>query len=257
MEQSEIVVTLVSTSLLILLLIVIVAIAFVLSARQKLKQDMVLAETKLSYEQELRRVENEVTEELMSRFSQELHDNIGQLHTAMNIQIQNQKIDHPEYADKLNTLETYLGEATRQLKILSRTLNYDYLGHTGLIHALELEVERLKQLKRFELSFERNGTTSPLNKNQDLVVFRMFQEIVQNSLRHSEANHLSIKLQLGDNKFDFQISDDGLGFDVEATMASERANGLRNILKRAGMAGLKVDINSRIGKGTNYKIYLA
>lgn len=257
MGENEIFATIISTSLLILLLIVIMSIAFVLSARQKMKQEMVLAETKINYEQELRRVESEVTEELMSRFAQELHDNIGQLHTAMNIQIQNQKLDHPEYAEKLNTLEAYLGEATRQLKILSRTLNYDYIGHAGLLHTLELEVERLKQLNRLEVVLNRNGSLTPLNKNQELVIFRIFQEIVQNCLKHAEAKHFVIDLNCSEKLFDFRISDDGKGFDQESTLKSNRSNGLHNILKRATMAGLKAELKSSPGKGTIYKISLA
>lgn len=247
----------ISTSLLVFLLVTIMAIAFVLSARQRMRQEMILAETKLSYEQELRRVETEVSEELMSRFAQELHDNIGQLHTAMNIQIQNQKLDHPEYAEKMGTLEAYLNEATRQLRILSRTLNYDYLGHAGLLHSIELETERLKQLKRVEVDLHLNGNISPLNKNQELVVFRIFQEIVQNCLKHADAKHLEIKLECSPTAFDFRISDDGKGFNTENILASERSNGLRNIMKRATMAGLKIELKSSPGKGTSYRIHLS
>lgn len=257
MEQQDLYSMIISTSLLVFLLVTIMAIAFVLSARQRMRQEMRLAETKLSYEQELRRVENEVAEELMSRFAQELHDNIGQLHTAMNIQIQNQKLDHPEYAEKLGALEAYLGEANRQLKILSRTLNYDYLGHAGLLHSIELETERLKQLKRVEVDLHRIGNISPLNKNQELLVFRIFQEVVQNCLKHADAKRLELRLECSENKFDFRISDDGKGFNTENTLASERSNGLRNIMKRSAMAGLKTELQSSPGKGTSYRIHLS
>lgn len=254
MNQEEILLSIVSTSLLMLILIVIIAIAFVISARQKLKQEMELAETKLQYEQELRQVENEVSEQMMNRLSQELHDNIGQLHTAMHIQIQNQKLDHPELKDKLETVEAYLGEATRQLKILSRTLNYDYLGHAGLLHTLDIEVERLKNLKRPEVVFHKEGHISALTKNQELVVFRLFQEITQNALRHSGADKITIVLNCSETRFNFTISDNGKGFDVQNALTSAQSNGLRNIFKRAELAGLKVKLNSDLGKGTTFEI---
>ncbi len=254
MNQEEILLSIVSTSLLMLILIVIIAIAFVISARQKLKQEMLLAETKLQYEQELRQVENEVSEQMMNRLSQELHDNIGQLHTAMHIQIQNQKLGHPELKEKFETVEAYLGEATRQLKILSRTLNYDYLGHAGLLHTLDLEVERLKNLKRPEISFIKQGLVSPLTKNQELVVFRLFQEIIQNALRHSGAEKIELGLNCSETGFDFKLRDNGKGFDVENTLASANSNGLRNIFKRAELAGLKVKLHSELGKGTTFEL---
>jgi signal transduction histidine kinase len=254
MNQEEILLSIVSTSLLMLILIVIIAIAFVISARQKLKQEMLLAETKLQYEQELRQVENEVSEQMMNRLSQELHDNIGQLHTAMHIQIQNQKLDHPELKERFETVEAYLGEATRQLKILSRTLNYDYLGHAGLLNTLDVEVERLKNLKRPEVIFIKEGSLSPLTKNQQLVVFRMFQEITQNALRHSGASKLDLSLNCSETEFTFTIRDNGKGFDVENTLASAKSNGLLNIFKRAELAGLNVKLESKLGKGTTFEL---
>ncbi len=254
MSQEEILLSIISTSLLMLILIVIIAMAFVISSRQKLKQEMLLAETKLQYEQELRQVENEVSEHMMNRFSQELHDNIGQLHTAMHIQIQNQKLDFPELKDKFEIVETYLGEATRQLKILSRTLNYDYLGHAGLFTTIDLEVERLKNLKRLNVSCTKQTTISPLTKNQELVVFRIFQEITQNILRHSGASEIDILLNSSETGFSFRISDNGKGFDVEKTMISASSNGLRNIFKRAELARLEVKLESELLKGTIFLI---
>ncbi|HQQ94911.1 MAG TPA: ATP-binding protein [Bacteroidia bacterium] len=254
MNQQDIFITIISTSLTILVLVGIMAIAFVISARRKLHQEILLAQTKLDYEQELRQMESEVTEELMSRFAQELHDNIGQLHTAMHIRIQNQKIDHPELIDKFEVIESYLGEATRQLKILSRTLNYDYLGHAGLLHTIELEVERLRNLKRCTVNYNREGTVSNLNKNQELVVFRILQEILQNAIRHSGANTIAISLNCSENRFELSIEDNGKGFDTNAILRHASTNGIRNMFKRAEMAGVKLDLNSKPGEGTVYRI---
>jgi two-component system, NarL family, sensor kinase len=252
MNSDEIIIMVICSSLLILVLVAIMAIVFVIAAKQKLRQEIALTQTKIEFEKELRQVENEVSESLMSRFAQELHDNIGQLHTAMYIQIQNQKIDHPEIGEKLNVIETYLGEATRQLKILSRTLNYDYLGHAGLLPAVDMEVEKLRNLKRFDVKYNKEGLTTPLNKNQELMVFRIFQEIIQNALRYSSAKILEVTLTCSENDFYFRIGDDGKGFNVESILSSAASNGLRNMRKRAEMAELKFELTSSPGNGTVY-----
>ena len=72
----------VSSVLLILLLIAGITIVFFITGRQRIRQQVELAESKLAFERELRTVETEVTESIMTQFAQELHDNIGQLLTA-------------------------------------------------------------------------------------------------------------------------------------------------------------------------------
>ena len=167
MEEKDIVLAVVCTTMLILLLIAVILIVFIVSGKQRAKQQMLLSETKLNFERELRKVETEVSEEVMGKFAQELHDNIGQLLTAMHIQIENQKIDHPDMTEGFKPIELYLSEVTQQLRTLSRTLNNDYIGHIGLLSAIQLETERLKSLRKFQVHWQTTSGVSNLNKNQD------------------------------------------------------------------------------------------
>src|SRR5689334_11796507 len=103
-------------TLLVLLLLAGVVITLFLSGRQKIKQQIILAETKLAFEKELRTVETEVSESIMKQFGQELHDNIGQLLTALHIQLENQKLDHPQIAESFRPAEIYISEINQQLR---------------------------------------------------------------------------------------------------------------------------------------------
>ncbi len=247
--MSDIVLAIIWVTFLVLLLIAGIIIAFFISARQRLKQQMELAETKLTFERELRQVETEVSEHVMSQFAQELHDNIGQLLTAMHIQIENQKLEHPDLVEGYKPVEIYLGEVTQHLRLLSRTLNNDYLGHIGLLAALQLEVDRLRALKRFTIHWQPVSGNTHLEKNQELMVFRIFQEITQNALRHSSARNIFISVNL-DKGFELSVKDDGKGFDKEAIFASGRASGLRNIIKRSRLAGMDCVMDASPGKGS-------
>jgi two-component system NarL family sensor kinase len=252
MNQEEIFLSIISTTLIILLLLAGILITFFISGRQRARQEMKLAQAKLDFEKELRQVENEVSEHILSQFAQELHDNIGQLLTAMHIQLENQKLDHPQLADGLKPIDIYLDEVTQQLRLLSRTLNNDYLGHIGLLSAIQLEVDRLKTLRRFDVSWEPVTGPSNLGKNQELMTFRILQEIIQNALRHSAAKHLAIKVSNKHNHFELQVKDDGKGFSLEETLQSQKASGIRNIMKRARLAGLECQIETSPGKGCLY-----
>jgi two-component system, NarL family, sensor kinase len=249
MEEKDIALAVVCTTLLILLLIAVILIVFIVSGKQRVKQQMLLSETKLNYERELRKAETEVSEEMMAKFAQELHDNVGQLLTAMHIQIENQKIDYPDLAAGFQPIEKYLSEVTQQLRILSRTLNNDYIGHIGLLSAIQLETERLKSLRKFQVHWQTTVGESNLNKNQELMLFRIFQEIIQNGLRHSFAKNLYITVNNSNEKFELNVKDDGKGFDVEKTLQTNKASGLRNIMKRAKLAGFNCKMESSSGNG--------
>lgn len=240
------------TTLVVLVLVISMGVNFFISAKKRIKQQMQLAQAKLDFEKELRQVENEVSEAIMSKFAEELHDNIGQLLTAAHIQLENQKLSHPQLSEGLKPVGIYLEEVTQQLRLLSRTFNNDYLGHVGLLTAIQTEVDRLKTLKRLEVIWKPVKGPSNLGKNQELMVFRILQEIIQNALRHSSAKHLKIELNNSNNDFELKVLDDGKGFSPEDILNSHKASGLRNILKRAGLAGLSCTIESAPGKGCLY-----
>jgi len=252
MERTDYTITIIYTTLIILILIAALLINFFISGKRRVEQQMKLTQTKLDFEKELRQIETEVSEHIMGQFAQELHDNIGQLLTAMHIQIENQKMDHPGLAEGFKPLEIYLDEVTQQLRLLSRTLNNDYLGHIGLLAAMQLEVDRLMVLRRFEVKWEAISGVSNLGKNQELMTFRIFQEIVQNALRHSSAKTLSININNLKGEFELTIKDDGKGFTLEETLNSQKASGLRNIIKRANLASLSCNIVSSPDNGCLY-----
>jgi signal transduction histidine kinase len=250
MISEEIFPAIISTTLLVLLLVFGIVITFFISGRRRIKQQMELAETKLTFERELRQVETEVSENMMGQFAEELHDNIGQLLTALHIQVENQKLDHPALVESFKPVEIYLAEINQQLRLLSRTFNNDYIGRIGLLAAIQLEVDRLKSLKRFAVHYEASHGLCNLEKNDELMVFRIFQEIVQNALRHASAKNLYISVNNIGDDFQLSVKDDGLGFDKEAVLQSNKASGLRNILKRAKLAGVACTITTAPGEGS-------
>lgn len=249
MPDNDIVLAIVSTTLLVLLLVSVLLMVFAMSARQRLQKENELNQVRLAFEKELRQVETEVTEQIMSQFAQELHDNIGQLLTATHIQIENAKLNEPGLTPTFKPIEIYLSEVTQQLRLLSRTHNGDYIGHIGLVAALQIEIERIKALHRFQVHWTLKEGNSCLDRNQELMVFRIFQEISQNILRHAMANNVFIDLSLSDREFRLSVRDDGKGFNLEEILKSHKASGVRNIMKRAKLAGIACSITSTPGNG--------
>ena len=251
---NEVYFAIITTTLVVLLLLFGIVLTFFISSRQRLKQEMAFAQTKLAFERELRTVETEVTESILTQFAQELHDNIGQLLTALHIQVENQKLDHPQIAESFKPAEIYISEISQQLRLLSRTLNNDFIGQSGLSNAIQLEVNRLNALRRLKVHYKTPEGGSTLERNQELMVFRIFQEIAQNALRHANANNLYVNLEYTGQKFRLEVRDDGKGFDHGQVAGSGRSSGLRNMANRAALAGLAFRIESSPGNGSLFVI---
>lgn len=254
MQNDELAFGIIFTSLIIFVLITGITIVFYMARRQRIQQQILTFETKLLYEKELRQVETEVSEKLLQQVAIELHDNIAQYHTAMNVQIENLKIDYPNMTNVIAPLESYLEEVTKQIRVLGRTLNSEFIGKVGLINAIDIEVPRIAALRRFNVNWLNDSKHLSLTKETELLVFRSFQEIVQNTLRHADAKNFIMTLKGNFNTFEFMLKDDGIGFDLQTILASNKASGLSNILKRMQLAGLDCTIQSNIGKGCTYII---
>ena len=253
MTDKEVAFGVIFTTLIILLLVAGIVISVFMYRRQHLKQSIQLKQLELDFEKELRQGEAAVASSVSDHISRELHDNIGQLLTVMNLQIETQKLDDPEHEPTLSALQETLSVTQQEVRTLSRTLNSDYISRNGIIHSIQLEMDRLKRIGKFGVSWEYDEVIPLLTKEQQVMAFRIFQEIINNALKHSGATSLTISVK-GEKGFTMFIQDDGKGFDYEKTSASAGANGLENIKRRAELAGISCIIASSPGKGCSYTI---
>src|SRR6185437_2164008 len=129
----------------------------------------------------------------------------------------------------------------------------DLLEQNGLLHTINQEVNRLQQFNHLKIHWKNDDTEPVLNKDQRLMSFRIFQEILNNMLKHANAKNISIVLQ-GKEDFKMVVEDDGKGFDVSQTMQTGNGSGLRNIVKRASLANLDCQISAAIGKGSIFTL---
>src|SRR6185437_3496008 len=154
------------TTLIILLLIAGVVITIFVANKQRLQQNMKLAQMQLDYQKELRVVENEVQEQVLTNISRELHDNIGQLLTVMRFQLEQKKLDAPEMEQILKPMDETLTDTMQQVRLLGRSLNSDLLEQNGLLHTINQEVNRLLQFNHLKIHWKNDDTEPVLNKDQ-------------------------------------------------------------------------------------------
>ncbi len=233
------------TSIAVLLLIATIIITIFMAHKQRIQREV-------AYEKELRKVENEVQEQVLTNVSHELHDNIGQLLTIINLQLQRQKLN-PEFVSTITPIEETVNGAIQQVRLLARSLNNHMLEQNGLVVSIEQEAKRIQSISSITIVFESDEKEPDLNKDQRLMVFRVFQEVLNNALKHAAAKTIRIALN-GSSSFLLSITDDGKGFDYDKAMSVKNGMGLKNIVKRASLANLVCTIDSAVGKGSTFTL---
>lgn len=248
--MNDIVLGIVATTIVILLLVTGVVYSSFRIQQQRAQQKEELAATRLAFERELRAIEIEEKEKILHQLAYELHDNAGQILVAMHMQIQTQKNLFPDLAEGYKPIEIYLSEVTQQLRLLSKTLNSDAILQNGFEGAVRLEAERLRSMKTFAVNLEIHVSGLSMDKDAQLMTFRIFQEIIQNILKHAHATIIDIHLSADANQFELIVKDNGNGFDYENLFQENKASGVKNILNRAKLAGLECTFETKPNGGT-------
>ncbi len=231
-------------------------IMFIKNEREKLKTHAEKAERELQFQKELRTAEFEVSEELKSQISRELHDNIGHTVSMARLVFEQMRTKKEIDSEKLEELDRLIQLASNDIRNVSRSLNSDFLSLNDFSKSIELELNRLRKLHPANIEFSKGSIDeTTFSKEQRLFGYRIFQEAMSNAIKHSQAEHISVRCLNED--FLLKIEDNGLGFEIETLNSSEGSNGLMNMRKRADLVHLKFNLRSTLGTGTTIKISLS
>jgi len=195
----------------------------------------------------------EVQEAERKRIARELHDQIGQALTAIQISLHglHASPDNGRNSPIEDSLAV-IDEALEQVHGLSLDLRPSLLDDLGLVAALRWYVERLANRTGLTASFDTDSSDIRLNPEIETACFRIAQEALTNVLRHAEAGRVWVRIRRTGSLFKLAVKDDGVGFDVRAAMKQKGSNaclGLQGMQERAIAAGGVVDIKSREGNG--------
>jgi signal transduction histidine kinase len=195
------------------------------------------------FQRELLATKIETQEETLSHVGRELHDNIQQLlGSAKNLMAAAESSPNPRYT--LEMADSTLAEAIVQVRALSKSLTTDWLERFDLITHLKAEVSRISNRNFLTIELQYPDILV-LSREQQLMLFRMAQECIQNAVKHGKATELRIELTLFTGQLQLKVIDNGQGFDVAATMPGV---GITNISKRAQLLGGVAQWNSDAGK---------
>ena len=210
---------------------------------------------KSEFQQELLKTQIEVQEQTLTNISREIHDNITQVLSFVKLNLAMIDPADEHCKNKVNESRELIAQTINDLRNLSKSLSFEHIARLGLVKTLEIESERINSSGLVNTQIVVEGEAYTLGEQRELVLFRIFQEALNNTLKHSGAKHLKINLQYSKLLLNLTLEDDGIGFSpwlIEESLGS----GLKNMQSRAALIGAVATIDSLPGKGCCIKVTL-
>jgi len=228
--------------------------------RKRFRHQREIFELKESFNKILLNSKIEIQEQTLDHISKELHSNIGQLASLININLSELLINADE-KEKENILETksLTKLLLSELKAISTALNTDYIMKIGFEKALEKELNRVSKVMKYPVVLNLKGNVFNLDPEKGIILFRLCQEIINNIISYAQASKITVNLDYSKDFLKLDIEDNGIGFDIDSVKKNNTQNnstGLINIDKRARVISAEISIISKIGQGTKVSLLI-
>ena len=247
-QQEDILITIVIASVFLVLIgFFLLLIVFIFLRRQR-KFQQERDEMKNRFDQTILKTQLEIQEQTFSHISQEIHDNIGQVLSLVRLNLSTFMEEVSE--EKFEHTDQLLGKAIKDLRDLSHNLQSNRINDIGILESIRQLMATLQKTGRYTTSLEIADSFAGVNKDTDLILFRMIQEIINNIIKHASASAIDIKIESDPSNIKIVVTDNGTGFDTEKLKKTGHGIGLQNIFNRAKMIHTTVDIQSNLGHGT-------
>ncbi|WP_320004652.1 PAS domain-containing protein [Shiella aurantiaca] len=211
-------------------------------------------EQELFYQQQQTEISIKVQEQEKEKLARELHDGIGQMISLTKMQLSGLLDELPQdMVGSAQQIYSLLEQTTHDVKNITHDLMPLSIKQIGLDSALHILLKRyqdgaFKHKTQFNTEIDM-GDFKPTEK-QAIHLYRIAQELVNNSMKYAEATQLDFVLKSFKNTLHMVIEDNGKGFDYHEKMKLINSFGLKTVQERAKLINAKLTLDSEPGKGT-------
>jgi len=198
----------------------------------------------------LRRM-NELLEQEIKRIAYAVHDEAGQLLTAVHLALANlQRESAPKLKSDFDNIKVLLKQVETQLRQYSHELRPTILDDLGLIPALRFLANSISVRSALPINVSA-ATTERFSPAVEIALYRVLQEALSNVTRHARASSVFIEISHDDNLLVCKVQDDGIGFDVSLAQRAGRRSGLglTSMKERVNSIGGTMEFDSSSGRG--------
>ncbi len=190
------------------------------------------------------------------QISRELHDEVAQILTGIDVQLailgQASSLSDRNLRRRIAHVQRFVKKSVTAVHRFARELRPALLDDFGLIPALRSLIRNLSAPATLRIRFTAVAESEGLDRARRTVLFRVAQEALANVVRHARATLVVVRLRRAPGGIELTVDDDGRSFDVERVLNSRarRHLGLLGMRERIGMVGGTFGIVSTSGKGT-------
>jgi signal transduction histidine kinase len=242
-----------------IIIVVILAMGLVLY-RLKTRKDKVIAGQKIQQledEKKLLAAQSVMVgqEKERQRVAQELHDSIGVLLSTAKIHFSNvvKNTSDEETLEMVRKADKLLSEAGEEVRDISHNMMPGVLSKFGLNEAIEDLLDEVSDSGILEVSYNVEELTIRLPEDHEIMLYRVIQELVNNTLKYAAASRIIFSLKKTENHLLIEYTDDGKGFD-ESNIAKSKSLGISGIRSRIDFLDGTLSIDSRPGQGATFHI---
>lgn len=227
--------------------LVVVCSTLLFLQQNRLKNNKIL---RLSQEKQIASLKNMMAgeEQERKRIAEELHDGIGGMLAALKMHLTTvQEAFNLTREDSAKSLMRMLDETAKEVRRTTHNLMPDSLYRYGFVKALEKYLDRIREGNKLEIQLQIPDIIFLDNRSFELALYRIFQELLQNIIRHAEARQVFIQIYQEKDLLSIMVEDDGIGYTIDK---EHGGIGLNNIRNRVHSFDGIIDIQSAPGKGT-------
>jgi len=194
------------------------------------------------------------------RISADIHDNIGQMLTALKMKLEMEESKSSDSIDFIN-LKGILSSIIKETRKICSDLNPNVLYDFGMDAALKDIVQSIRLSSSINVELKNDVTIDPFPKEIEISIFRIIQEAINNILKHAKAKNIKINIESDVENVYINNVDDGIGFDVDFNDVyqlknNDRSYGLLNMKERAEVLNADIRIESEPSKGTSFYLVI-
>ena len=192
-----------------------------------------------------------------NRLARELHDAVTQSLYSLVLfsgatKRQIERNNQPQSLEFIHRVEQTGQQALKEMRLLVHNLRPDVLEQAGLERAIRQRLDAVEGRANIKSALTVSGTIA-LPSHVEEALYQLTQEALNNSLKHSNARHVIVRLEQRDDTVRLRIQDDGVGFDLESA-EDNGGLGLTSMRERIELLNGSIDISSESGEGTTINI---
>ena len=207
-------------------------------------------------ERKMLTVSIEIEEKERRRMAEDLHDSLGPQLSIIKLYIDALKDETLPIEKKRYLIETskeIITDAISQAKNIAYNLLPNLLSDFGLDMAIKSFCDKVNELNHIRINYSSIDYPTNLNRHTETMLFRVVKELINNTIKHADADRIDIQMYFEKNKLFIDYADDGVGFELKPLSDSE-SRGLTNIYSRINYISGKIEFESKPGNGTKVKI---